>query len=110
MDDPRPRIIPDKPVNLSQLDAEMGEVGLSRNVETGEIVAPDTVSQQQLDDAVAAHGAAFPSDPDDELDAALAAIDTSTVSDTATRDVLDAVVASLRGRAGRDGRAAGRRP
>lgn len=51
-----------------------------------------------------------PPDPDDELDAALAAVDTSTVSDAATRDAIDAVVAALRGTAGRKGAAAGRRP
>lgn len=49
-------------------------------------------------------------DPDAELDGALAAIDTSTVSDAATRDALDATIAALRGNAGRAGAAAGRRP
>jgi hypothetical protein len=49
-------------------------------------------------------------DPDDELDAALAAVDTSTVTDAATRDALNAVISALRGTAGRAGAAAGRRP
>lgn len=47
-------------------------------------------------------------DPDDELDAALAGVDLTTVSDAATRDALGAVIAALRGRSGRRGAAAAR--
>jgi hypothetical protein len=65
----RPTVTPDKPVNLEQLTAELGGLGLCRSEETWEIVpADDTdLTQQQLEDAVAAHAAEFPPDPDDEF-------------------------------------------
>jgi hypothetical protein len=70
----------------------------------------DDVDADAIRAAVDGHAPVFAPDPDDELDAALASVDTSTVSDTATRDALDAIVAALRGRSGRKGAAAGRRP
>lgn len=63
MSDTRARVTPNKTVALEQLDAELGGPGLSRNDETGEIVAPEPVTQKQLDDAVASHTATFPPDP-----------------------------------------------
>lgn len=69
MADNRPRVTPGKDVNLSQLDRELGGVGLCRNDETGEIVAAtgSPVTQQQLEDAVVGHTAVFPPDPNDEF-------------------------------------------
>jgi FAD/FMN-containing dehydrogenase len=93
MPDSRPRATPAKDVYLSQLDTELGGVGLSRNDETGEIVAPASVTQQQLDDAIAAHSAVFPPDPQSEFDAALA--DAATKSTVEGK--VDAVIAALRG-------------
>lgn len=86
--------------------------------EVGALVVIDTTTGEELDDLDAAtvadvigrHTPPSPPDPDDELDAALAGVDLSTVSDAATRDALGAVIAALRGQAGRQGAAAGRRP
>lgn len=47
-----------------------------------------------------------PPDPDDELDAALAA----AAAKATVEEEVDAVIAALRGTAGRQGAAAGRRP
>lgn len=65
----RPTVTPDKPINLEQLTAELGGAGLCRDDETGEIVAAEgaDVTQQQLEDAVAAHTAVFPPSKDDRL-------------------------------------------
>lgn len=62
MADDRARMTPTKTVSLGQLDAEMGRGGLARDDEAGEIAAP--LSQQQLEDAVAAHAAVSRADAD----------------------------------------------
>jgi hypothetical protein len=67
MPDTRARLTPTKAVNLAQLDAELGFPGLCRNDGTGEIVANGGVTQQQLDDAVAAHTAEPEPEPDKEF-------------------------------------------
>lgn len=63
MADNRPRVTTDKMINLEQLTAELGGVGLCLG--DGVIVAAEgaQVTQQQLEDAVTAHVAVFPPPP-----------------------------------------------
>lgn len=90
---PRASVTPTKMVNLVQLDRELGEVGLSRNDETGEIVAPESITQQKLEDAVAAHAAEEPVDPQTEFDAAIA----DAAAKATTAEKVDTLLAALAG-------------
>lgn len=71
MSDTRARVTPTKPINLAQLDREMGGVGLSAALDDSdaviEVVAPEPVALSDLQAAADAHAAEFPPDPDDEF-------------------------------------------
>jgi hypothetical protein len=66
---------------------------------------PITVQAAALDEALAAEAGHVP--PDDDLAASINAVDTSKITDTATRAALDALKAALVGK-GRDSAVAGR--
>jgi hypothetical protein len=66
---------------------------------------PVTVKTAALDAALAAEAAHVP--PDDDLAAAINSVDTSKITDTATRAALDALKAALVGK-GQDAAVAGR--
>lgn len=98
MSDTRPRVTTTKTLNLPQLDTELGGRGLCSGEGVVVVAEGSPVTQQQLEDAVAAHVAAVPPDPQAEFDAAI---------DAAT--TLDELKAALKGTAGRAGRAAASR-
>lgn len=96
------------------LASEMRSAGLDVDDDELYLRGPDLVfvSLEEADRAAAqkvidAHTPPPPPpDPDDELDAALA----SAAAKTTVEEKVDAVIAALRGKAGRQGAAAGRRP
>jgi hypothetical protein len=66
-DDPRVRVPMTKPVNLSQLDSELGGHGLSASETEIVVVEGSPVTAQQLTSAIASHDPDpdFGRDPDD---------------------------------------------
>lgn len=113
-----------EPVDLGQLAAELQAalslpeppalIGRNPGQTAGEgkdlpgvVVVPDGVDPAVAKQVVAAHEPA-PTDPDAELAASIAVIDTSKVSDAATKAALDALKSALTGK-GKSSAVRGRR-
>lgn len=90
--DNRPRVTPTKDINLVQFAAELGDDRLARNDETGELVHNGDVTQQQLEDAVAAHVAETPPDPDAEFRDAVTAAVSNEPAGSPLRKLADALL------------------
>jgi hypothetical protein len=98
MTDTRPRVpLNGKTINLGQLAAETGAALVASDTEV--VVADESapMTTAQLQSAVDAHTPAASPDPDADLAAAINAVDTSKVSDAATKAALNALKAALLG-------------
>lgn len=110
MPDKRPRVTTNKTLDLLALDVELGGHGLCSGEGVVVVAEGSPVTQQQLEDAVAAAPEYVePPDPQAEFDAAVDAVDTTNVADVATKQAIEALKAAIKGTAGRAGRAAARR-
>jgi hypothetical protein len=106
--DDRPRVaLNGKTINLAQL---AGEVGVALTASEIEVVVADpesTVTAAALQAALDAHTPAPESDADADLVAAINAVDTSKITDSATKAALNALKAALVG-SGKPSAVAGR--
>jgi hypothetical protein len=106
--DTRPRVpLNGKTVNLAQLATEVG-TGLAAS-DTEVVVAEptSTVTASALQAALDAHVPVPEPDPDADLAAAINAVDTSKITDSATKAALNALKAALLG-SGKPAAASGR--